>query len=114
MSSPVNSSHRAGARPPANLASQLMSRRIRWLLVLILVGPFVALQAPLEVGRWKLAAAIQSRADGQKVRAYAELAEAMNWIPNRSKLYKQRAEWRLADGQLRAIDGGLRAQTVAR
>jgi len=72
---------------------------MRWLFVLILVGPYVALQAPLEVGRWKLAAAIQARADGQKDRAYSALADAMNWMPNQPMLYLQRAEWRLADGK---------------
>src|SRR5262245_28854458 len=87
------------ARPRSLLPNPLRVRRMRWLILIVLLGLYFSMQAPLEVGRWKLAAAMQSRAAGDKERAYAELAGAMNWIPNSPQLYLQRAEWHLADGQ---------------
>lgn len=83
----------------SKLPRRLYSRRIFWLILLILLGPWVVMQVPLEVGRWKLAAAVQARADGHKEEAYAKLAEAMRWIPNSPMLHLQRAEWRMADGE---------------
>ena len=85
-----------GQRPTS--AGRFGIRRLRWLILLILVGPCVVLQAPLEVGRWKLAAAIQARSAGQKEQAYAELARAMKRIPNNPDLYLQRrlARWKTA------------------
>ena len=71
-----------------------------WLFLLIMVGPCTVMQVPLEIGRWKLAAAIQAREAGDKERAYAELNAAMNWVADRPSLLAQQAEWHLADGQV--------------
>ncbi len=69
------------------------------LVLLIMVGPCVVVQAPLEVGRWRFAAAIETRQRGEKQRAYRQLDEAMQWIPGSPQLLGTRAQWRLADGQ---------------
>ena len=71
-----------------------------WLFLLIMVGPCTVMQVPLEIGRWKLAAAIQAREAGDKERAYAELNAAMNWVADRPALIAQQAKWHLADGQV--------------
>lgn len=97
MSSPAKSP--PAKSPPTSRRVPLAQQRMRWLIFLILVGPCTALQAPLEVGRWKLAAAVQARADGQSERAYAGLEDAMRWMPGSPKLYLERAEWKLADGK---------------
>src|SRR5262245_14887050 len=87
--------------PPAeHRPRRWTSGRLMWVVMLVLVGPCLVMQTPLEVGRWKLAAAIQAREQGQKERAYAELEAAMKWVADRDALVVQRAEWRLADGQV--------------
>ena len=85
-------------QPPSKLPRRFYSRRIFWLILLILLGPWAVMQVPLEVGRWKLAAAVQARADGHNEQAYSKLAEAMRWIPSSPMLLFQQAAWRLADG----------------
>jgi tetratricopeptide (TPR) repeat protein len=57
------------------------------------------MQAPLEVGRWRLAAALNAREAGSHEEAYRDLAMAMRWMPGRPILHLQRAEWLLADGK---------------
>jgi tetratricopeptide (TPR) repeat protein len=69
------------------------------LLLVVVVGPCAAVQAPREVGRWKLAAAVKLRSTGNKREAYAKLGETMRWFPDNPWLYFQRAQWRLDDGQ---------------
>jgi tetratricopeptide (TPR) repeat protein len=59
-------------------------------------------QVPNEIGRWKLAAALKLRDDGEKAAAYDKLEVAMLWFPDSPSLLIQRAEWRLADGEREA------------
>jgi Tfp pilus assembly protein PilF len=104
MSSPTDSTpSQATPRPrttaPKPKSFRLNPRRMMLLLLLILVGPCVVVQAPLEVGRWKYAAAVEAREQGDKAAAYRQLEETMRWIPNSRQLFARRAQWRLADGQ---------------
>jgi tetratricopeptide (TPR) repeat protein len=101
MSLPANSSSSSQQLPAA--ASPRLARppRLRYVFALplvILVGACVVIQGPREVGRWKLAAALDLRAEGKKEEAYSKLAEAMQWFPDNPMLILQRAEWRLEDG----------------
>jgi tetratricopeptide (TPR) repeat protein len=70
-----------------------------WVVLLVLVGSCVIPQAPREIGRWKLAAALNARDAGRKDEAYALLEAAEKWFPINSSLLLQRAEWKLVDGQ---------------
>src|SRR5262245_54421518 len=92
MSSPANP-------PTESRPRRWSSGRLMWLFIRVLVGPCTVMQVPLEIGRWKLAAAIQAHEAGDKERAYAQLDSAMNWVADRAALIARRAEWRLADGQ---------------
>jgi tetratricopeptide (TPR) repeat protein len=77
-------------------------RNIRWLILLAIVAALVGwaiVQAPREIGRWHLAAALKLRNEDKKDAAYRELAAAMNRFPENPQLLMQRAEWRLQDGQ---------------
>jgi tetratricopeptide (TPR) repeat protein len=89
--------------PSPNVPNQQRrTRRVRpltWLLLLAIIGPCTAVQAPLEIGRWHLAAALNLRGKGEKDAAYEELAAAMVWFPKSPELLLQRAEWRLEDGR---------------
>lgn len=74
-----------------------------WHLVLVMLvavfGPCTAVQAPREVGRWKLAQAIKLREAGEKEEAYARLDEALEWYPKSMEMRLLRAEWYLEDGR---------------
>ena len=83
-----------GSMPPRR-------RRVRltlWLLLFLAVS-FAIVQAPLEVGRWRLASAVRLRQKNEKAAAYAELEKAIASFPKSPELLLQRAEWRLQDGQ---------------
>jgi tetratricopeptide (TPR) repeat protein len=69
-----------------------------WLLV-FLAGAFAIVQAPLEIGRWRLAAAVRLRQKNEKEAAYAALDKAIASFPKSPTLLLQRAEWRLQDRQ---------------
>jgi tetratricopeptide (TPR) repeat protein len=70
-----------------------------WLALLALIVPWLVIQTPREIGRWQLAGAFHARDAGQTERAYALLADAMEWFPDQPALLFQRATWRLEDGQ---------------
>jgi tetratricopeptide (TPR) repeat protein len=91
--------------PPQTTAKAPHPKRTRavvtvtLLLLAALIGPFVAMEVPREVGRWQLAAALNRRAKGDKDAAYQQLNSAMSWFTSSPELLLQRAEWRLEDGQ---------------
>jgi tetratricopeptide (TPR) repeat protein len=93
-SQPNKTGNRESLRRPA-----AWSRRYYWLLLFAVIVPTALLQAPREVGRWQLAAALNLRSKGEKDVAYQKLAAAMEWFPSSPELLLQRAEWRLEDGQ---------------
>ena len=72
------------------------------MVLLILIGSCVVPQAPREVGRWKLAAALNARDAGRKEEAYALLDAARQWFPDSLLLLFQKAEWQIEDGQKEA------------
>jgi len=76
-------------------------RPLRWSLLFLaaLVGACTAYEAPREIGRWHLAAALNVRGTGEKDAAYQKLAAAIAWFPKSPALLLQRAEWRLDDGE---------------
>jgi len=76
-----------------------MIRPFILLLLIAVVGPCTAVQVPSEIGRWKLAAALKLRDEGEKAAAYDKLEVAMLWFPDSPSLLVQRAQWRLADGE---------------
>jgi tetratricopeptide (TPR) repeat protein len=104
MSFPPNSD--APQRPVSPQSSPLKPRRhirpLTWLLLLAIIGSCTAMQVPLEIGRWHLAAAIKLRDQNQKEAAYRELDSAIERFPKSPELLLQRAEWRLDDGQKEA------------
>jgi tetratricopeptide (TPR) repeat protein len=67
--------------------------------LLLVLGTTAIVQGPREVGRWKLAAALDLRAEGKKEQAYAQLEEAMRWFPENAMLFLQRADWKFEDGR---------------
>jgi len=95
-SNPPNSSQ-SGQSSPFRRAPKL--RYVIGLPLLLMLGIGVAIQGPREIGRWKLAAALDLRAEGKTEQAYAQLTEAMRWFPDNPMLLLQRADWRLEDGQ---------------
>jgi tetratricopeptide (TPR) repeat protein len=105
MSFPPDNPPRA-ATPSSSFSTQpspprrgFRLRTLIYLLLLVLVGPCLIAQVPSEIGRWKLAQAIELRAAGKKDVAYENLAAAMRRFPNNPLLYLQRADWRLEDNQ---------------
>jgi tetratricopeptide (TPR) repeat protein len=74
-----------------------------WHIILLLLagvfGPATAVQIPYEIGRWRLAQAIQLRGEGQTDAAHQKLEAAIAWFPKSMELLLTRAEWRLEDGQ---------------
>jgi tetratricopeptide (TPR) repeat protein len=87
----------SGQSSPLRKAPKL--RYVIGLPLLVMLGIGVAIQGPPEIGRWKLAAALDLRAEGKKEQAFAQLTEAMRWFPDNPMLLLQRADWRLEDGQ---------------
>ena len=87
----------ARTEPPRQLSRGI--RLMTWLLLLAIIGPCAVTQAPLEIGRWRLAAAVHLRSKGEKAAAYEELEKAIGWFPRSPELFLQRAEWKLDDGQ---------------
>jgi predicted Zn-dependent protease len=61
---------------------------------------------PQEIGRWKLASAMQAREAGEKERGYAQLDGVLKYFPDSPALLLQRSIWRCADGEteLASID----------
>jgi tetratricopeptide (TPR) repeat protein len=70
-----------------------------WALVLLVVGPCAYQQAPLEMARWHVAAAIKARSEGRQEAALDLLDRALAWDADNPSLYLKRAQWRKADGQ---------------
>jgi tetratricopeptide (TPR) repeat protein len=105
MSLPNNNSPSPPGFPPTASGSQSRLRRapsLRFVIglpLLFFFGAGVIVQGPREIGRWKLAAALDLRAEGKKEQAYAQLTEATRWFPDNPLLMLQRADWRLEDGQ---------------
>jgi tetratricopeptide (TPR) repeat protein len=87
------------AEPGAQPDRRAIRLRIIWLMALAIVGAFVGLQIPRELGRWELASAIMARKSGEREAAYEKLNSAIAWFPDNAELLLQRAEWRLADGK---------------
>jgi tetratricopeptide (TPR) repeat protein len=85
--------------PPSPPRRAFSLRTLFLLILLVLIGPCMIVEIPQEIGRWKLAQAIELRAGGKKDAAYDTLAEAMRRFPNNPSLFLQRADWRLEDGQ---------------
>jgi tetratricopeptide (TPR) repeat protein len=84
------------SKPPDRRPPRL--RYVFGIPLLLILGGIAITQAPREVGRWKLAAALDLRAEGKKDAAYAQLEEAMRWFPENPLLLLQRADWKLEDG----------------
>lgn len=84
--------------PGKPFSPALNIRRILAIFVLIFVSLTLLGQAPREVGRWKLAQAIELRGAGNKDAAYQALEDAIRWFPDDPLLVLQRADWRRADG----------------
>jgi tetratricopeptide (TPR) repeat protein len=79
------------------------------IILMVLIAGAVALIAtwlvPREMAGWHLAEAQEARADGDDDRAYAEMTEALRWLPEKPTLFLQRAAWRLEDEQFdKALD----------
>jgi tetratricopeptide (TPR) repeat protein len=103
MSFPQNSSE--PSTPSSAAQRQRRVRTARWTMVLVLAGFFAVWQAPLEIGRWQLTAALNARQDGEKQAAYEHLNTVIDRFQTRPLLFLQRAEWRMEDGQRQeAID----------
>ncbi len=88
------------------------SRHNRWtnrlaiLIVLLLaLGPVMALEGPAEVARWYQAAAMERWLAGDKNAALARLDAAFGWAPDQPDAYVCRGNWRLDDQEFQtAID----------
>jgi len=105
MSFPASSSPVQPSHPPNVSGSQSRLRRapsLRYVFglpLVVFIGACTIMQGPREIGRWKLAAALDLRAEGKKEQAYAQLTEATRWFPDSPMLLLQRADWRMEDGQ---------------
>src|SRR5262245_52650870 len=87
--------------PPARrpiFPTWLSIRRVVYVM-LVLVGACAIAEVPQEIGRWKLANALELRHAGKKEEAYQALDEAMHRFPRNALLLLQRADWRLEDGE---------------
>jgi tetratricopeptide (TPR) repeat protein len=85
------------AAPRDQPAPVRRGRLLGWVLLAMLAS-WLVMQAPLEVGRWGLARAMQLRDAGEKEAAYAQLDEAMKRFRRDPELILLRAEWQLDDG----------------
>src|SRR5437763_1189518 len=87
--------------PPTSLHRSLRwpIRGLNWLLLLIIAGPFAAMQVPSEIGRWEFAQAIELRDQGKKEAAFVKLEQALQRLPESPILLLHRAAWRLEDGR---------------
>jgi tetratricopeptide (TPR) repeat protein len=107
---------------PAELADRPRGRGFgRWsgascvLLVLALVlGPLLYVGLPREMARWRIAAALEKRLDGDLQGAIEDLGRALEQFPDDEQLYRQRADWLLEARQLeRALSDADRAIELA-
>lgn len=73
-------------------------RRIIFVLIVAIIGPCAALEAPREVSRWYLAAALEERDAKNNERAEARIDQAIRWNPSEPANYLVRAELREARG----------------
>jgi len=67
-----------------------------------LTAPCIAALVPREIALWHLIAAQEDRAAGRKDQAYDRLQDAIRWSPKNAGMLRQRAVWRLEDGQQEA------------
>ncbi|MEX2176003.1 MAG: hypothetical protein WD872_16695 [Pirellulaceae bacterium] len=79
---------RNGSSPPARPRS---SRLLIWILLAALIGPCAYLDAPVEVSRWYLAAAIEDQDAGHPELADQHFEQAFAWNPNDPELLVRRA-----------------------
>src|SRR5262245_6533379 len=68
-----------------------------WILLLVLIGPCLVIQAPREIGRWELAAALNAREAGRRDESYQLLEDAAQWFPGNLQLLLQKADWLTED-----------------
>src|SRR5262245_62336493 len=105
MSLPASQSPPPPSFSPSTSGNQSRLRRapsLRYVIglpLLFFLGAGAVVQGPREVGRWKLAAALDLRAEGKNEQAYAQLTEAARWFPDNPMLILQRADWRQEDCQ---------------
>lgn len=101
----------AHLQPPGPGSRKWKVAIILMVLIAGLIGLVATWLVPREVAGWHLAEAHEARAEGDDDRAYAEMTEALRWLPNKPALYLQRAAWRLEDDQFdKALDDAKEAE----
>jgi tetratricopeptide (TPR) repeat protein len=82
------------------------SRWLGWLMIAGTLGivliPLLCLGLPGEISQWYVAAAIESRLDGDQPGAERNLDKALAWDPKNGKAHACRGDWKLEEGDYEA------------
>lgn len=107
MQPPASNGPTVGPAAGGALRRWLTPRRIIFVLIVAVIGPCAAIEAPREVSRWYLAAALEEKDAKNNQQAEARIDQAIRWNPREPTNYLVRAELREAKGDHQGRDADL-------